>query len=180
MAAATPFELLQDLARRSRDNAEGLPAQEEAVSLWSGIGFTLAGEHYVAPMGEVVEILHVPRFTQVPGVRHFMLGVANVRGRLLPVVDLADFFGLPHGKRSLRERRILVIEHGELFSGLVVDAVLGMQYFAVDSFTPTPGKDNEAIRPFLQGAYHRGEETWKVFSTVELSEDEAFLDIAQW
>lgn len=180
MAAATPFELLQDLARRSRHRAEGLPAQEESVSLWSGIGFTLAGERYLAPMGEVVEILHVPRFTQVPGVRHFMLGVANVRGRLLPVVDLAAFFALPHTRLSLRERRVLVIEHGELFSGLVVDEVLGMQYFAVDSFTATPQENNEAIRPFLQGAYQRNDEIWKVFSTVELSEDEAFLDIAQW
>lgn len=179
-AVATPFELLQSLATRSRRQATGLPAQEEAVSLWNGIGFTLAGQHYLAPMGEVAEILHVPRFTQVPGVKHFMLGVANVRGRLLPVVDLAAFFDLPHATRSLRDRRIMVIEHGELFSGLVVDAVLGMQYFAVDSLISEPEEKNEIIRPFLQGAYQRNDEVWKVFSTVELSEDDAFLDIAQW
>ena len=94
-AQAAPFAVLTDIATRSRQRAAGLPAQEEAVELWNGIGFHLAGERYVAPMGEVVEILHVPRYTHIPGVRNFMLGAANVRGRLLPIIDLALFFGLP-------------------------------------------------------------------------------------
>jgi len=179
-AETTPFDVLEDIAARSRKFAAGLPAQEEAVSLWNGIGFSLAGQLYVAPMGEVVEILHVPRFTQVPGVKHFMLGAANVRGRLLPMIDLATFFDLPHTSLSLRERRVMVIEHGNIFSGLVVDAVLGMQYFAVDNFVDSPEEKTESIIPFLHGGYERNEETWKVFSTIDLTEDERFLDIAQW
>ena len=177
---ATPFAVLNDYARRSRQVAEGLPAQEEAIELWNGIGFILAGERYVAPMGEVVEILHMPRMTQVPGVRNFMLGIANVRGRLLPVIDLAAYFGLPHSTRSSRERRVLVVEHGDIFSGLVVDGVLGMQYFAVDSHVAEPKEKTETIRPFLQGGYERNEELWKVFSTVDLADDESFLDVSQW
>ena len=62
----TPFSLLTDIAERNRAMAAGLPEQQEAVELWNGIGFILAGERYVAPMGEVTEILHVPRFTQCP------------------------------------------------------------------------------------------------------------------
>jgi len=179
-AQAAPFDVLRDIAQRSRNRASGLPAQEEAVELWNGIGFTLGGEHYVAPMGEVVEILHVPRYTQVPGVKSFMLGAANVRGRLLPLVDLADYFHLPHASRHQRERRVLVVEQDDLFSGLMVDSVLGMQYFAVDSYVASPEESNEAIRPFLNGGYVRNEETWKVFSTLDLIEDEQFLDVAQW
>ncbi len=177
---ASPFDALADIARRSHTMAAGLPAQEEAIELWNGIGFSLGGEQYVAPMGEVVEILHVPRFTPIPGVRHFLLGAANVRGRLLPVVDLALFFSLPRSARSLRDRRVLVIEHGDIFSGLVVDSVLGMQYFAVDNFVSQPQEPHEKVRPFLQGGYERNEELWKVFSTLTLTEDERFLDVAQW
>ena len=129
------FAVLTDIARRSRAMAAGLPEQQEAVELWNGIGFVLAGERYVAPMGEVTEILHVPRYTHIPGVHPFMMGAANVRGRLLPLVDLAGFFEVPRSSRSTRERRVLVVEQGDVFSGLVVDSVSGMQYFAVDIAT---------------------------------------------
>ena len=66
-AQAAPFAVLTDIARRSRAMAAGLPEQQEAVELWNGIGFVLAGERYVAPMGEVTEILHVPRYTHTGG-----------------------------------------------------------------------------------------------------------------
>ncbi|WP_339800354.1 chemotaxis protein CheW [uncultured Marinobacter sp.] len=177
---AAPFAVLTDIARRSRSLATGLPEQQEAVSLWNGIGFTLAGQRFVAPMGEVVEILHVPRYTHIPGVRPFMLGAANVRGRLLPVIDLAQFFGLPRLPRSTRDKRVLIVEKDDLFSGLVVDDVAGMQYFAMDSFQPEGGDVAEAIQPFVQGGYVRDDEIWNVFSTFALIDDEHFLDVSQW
>ncbi|GGC65555.1 chemotaxis protein CheW [Marinobacter halophilus] len=179
-AQAAPFAVLTDIAQRSRSLAAGLPEQQEAVELWNGIGFVLAGERYVAPMGEVTEILHVPRFTHIPGVRPFLMGAANVRGRLLPLVDLAGFFDVPRSSRSMRERRVLVIEEGDVFSGLVVDTVLGMQYFAKDSFKAAPEGVADSIRPFVTGGYERNEEVWKVFSAADLVEDERFLDVAQW
>ena len=179
-AQTAPFAVLTDIAQRSRSMAAGLPEQQEAVDLWNGIGFILAGERYVAPMGEVTEILHVPRFTHIPGVRSFLMGAANVRGRLLPLVDLSGFFDIPRSSRSLRERRVLVVEEGDVFSGLVVDSVLGMQYFASDSFKASPEGVPENVRPFVTGGYERNEEVWKVFSAVDLLDDERFLDVAQW
>lgn len=179
-AQVSPFSVLKDIAQRSRALAVGLPEQQEAVELWNGIGFILAGERYVAPMGEVTEILHVPRFTHIPGVRSFMMGAANVRGRLLPLVDLATFFDLPLPSRSQRERRVLVVEEGDIFSGLVVDTVLGMQYFATESFRADPGRVPDRVRPFVNGSYERDDEIWKVFSARDLVIDEHFLDVAQW
>ncbi|EMP54759.1 pili signal transduction protein PilI [Marinobacter santoriniensis NKSG1] len=179
-AQAAPFAVLTDIAQRSRSMAAGLPEQQEAVALWNGIGFILSGERYVAPMGEVTEILHVPRFTHIPGVRPFLLGAANVRGRLLPLVDLAGFFDIPRSSRSQRERRVLVVEQGDVFSGLVVDSVLGMQYFASDSFRDAPEGVPDSVRPFVNGGYERNEEVWKVFSAADLVADERFLDVAQW
>ncbi|MFW5823538.1 MAG: chemotaxis protein CheW [Marinobacter sp.] len=179
-AQATPFAVLKDIARRSRSLAAGLPEQQEVVALWNGIGFMLAGQRFVAPMGEVVEILHLPRYTHVPGVRPFMLGVANVRGRLLPMIDLAQFFGVPRSARSSRDRRVLVVEQDDIFTGLVVDDVAGMQYFAEDSFVSRPREVHEAIAPFVLGGYVRDDEIWNVFSTFTLIDDERFLDVSQW
>jgi twitching motility protein PilI len=178
-AQAAPFAVLTSIALRSRQLSAGLPEQEKAAEQWNGIGFVLAGEHYVAPMGEVTEILHVPRFTQIPGVRSFLMGAANVRGRLLPLVDLDAFFELPRSATSLRQRRVLVVEKDDLFSGLVVDSVLGMQYFGAENFTSDTSGVPERIQPFVAGGYTRNGETWNVFSATELLGDERFLDVAQ-
>jgi twitching motility protein PilI len=179
-AQAAPFAVLTDIARRSRSLATGLPEQQQAIELWNGIGFVLAGEPYVAPMGEVIEILHVPRYTHIPGVRSFMLGAANVRGRLLPLIDLAGFFDVPRSSRSHRERRVLVVEQGDVLSGLVVDSVSGMQYFAVASHVASPQGVPASVQPFVNGGYERNEEVWKVFSAADLLGNDRFLDVAQW
>ncbi len=151
-----PFAALSDIAKRSKSFAEGLPAQEEVVELWSGIGFTLAGEHFVAPMGEVIEILHLPRVTQIPGVKNWMLGLANVRGRLLPVMDLGHFFNLTKTSMSSRNKRVLVVEHGEVLSGLVVDSVQGMQYFSPAPRLSHPGDPGILVPLLLQGGQWHG------------------------
>jgi twitching motility protein PilI len=178
-AQAAPFAVLTNIALRSRQLSAGLPEREKTAEQWSGIGFMLAGEHYVAPMGEVTEILHVPRFTQIPGVRPFLMGAANVRGRLLPLVDLDAFFELPRSGTGPRQRRVLVVEKDDLFSGLVVDLVLGMQYFGAENFTSDTNGVPDRVQPFVAGGYTRNGETWNVFSATELLGDERFLDVAQ-
>ncbi|RMF19934.1 MAG: purine-binding chemotaxis protein CheW [Gammaproteobacteria bacterium] len=176
----SPYRLLAELEQRCRDCAAGLPEQEEVVELWNGVGFTLGGQRFVAPMGEVSEILHVPRATQVPGVKPWMYGVANVRGRLLPMIRLPEFLGLPTTARTRRDQRVLVVEYGDIFSGLIVDDVLGMQYFPVDSFSPKAQDAPGPTQPFLRGDYTRSDERWHVFSTFALVESQAFMDIATW
>ena len=68
MSDSPAFNKLVDIEKRSRQFACDLPQQVAAKTMWSGVGFSLAGNRYVVPMKEIAEILHVPRFTQVPGV----------------------------------------------------------------------------------------------------------------
>ena len=178
-AQAAPFAVLTNIALRSRQLSTGLPEQKKTAEQWNGIGFMLAGEHYAVPMGEVTEILRVPRFTQIPGVRPFLIGAANVRGRLLPLVDLDTFFDLPRLATGPRQRRVLVVEKDDVFSGLVVDSILGMQYFGAENFTSDTRGVPSRVRPFVAGGYTRNGETWNVFAATELLGDERFLDVAQ-
>ena len=172
----TPYELLLGLDALCRGQADGLPAQQEVAQTWSGIGFRIGEQHFVAPMGEVDEVLHEPRYTMLPGVKNWVRGVANVRGRLLPVMDLCGFFGTElSGSKKLR--RLLVVEYGDVFAGLTVDAVFGMQHFAVDSFTEVLPKISADIVPFVHGVFVRDEETWLVFSPHALAQDNDFLDV---
>ena len=173
----TAFELLLDIDRRCRLLAADLPSQETRQQRWSGIGFRIAEHWYVAPMGEVSEVLHEPRYTVMPGVKSWVKGVANLRGRLLPIMDLCGFFG--HELSALRkQRRVLVVEHKEVFAGLMVDEVAGMQHFAQGSLRATAVSTGEsAIAPYLQGRFER-DPVWQVFSPFALAESRGFMDVA--
>jgi len=173
----SPFGLLQNIAQRCKSHAADLPSRIEAVTYWRGVGFVLAGQRYVASMSDVSEILTPLKLTLVPGVKHWVQGVANVRGRLVPIMDLAAFLGEPSSAQ--RNKRTLVIEKGDLINGLVVDAVLGMQHFPEDSMQPMDGAQvHEKIAPYIIGQYQRGDESWPVFSIDALLENEHYMDIA--
>lgn len=174
--ATHPFDLLQQLVERCRQQAVGLPAQEVVSETWSGVGFRLAGQPMVAAMGEVSEILHEPRYTALPRVKSWVRGVANVRGRLLPIVDLSRFFGASVSAPR-KQRRVLVLDRDELFVGLLVDEVLGMQHFPVSSFVSDIPEVPEAFRPYVVGAYRR-DPVSLVFNFRALARDQAFLDVA--
>ena len=171
------FALLLDLANRSRGSAKGLPAQINITPHWSGIGFNLLGQRMVAPMGEVVEMLTVPSYTRLPGVQSWVQGVANVRGRLLPLFDLEAYFG---GKisSSRKKQRVLVLEMGELYSGLIVSEVYGMQHFPIDTFTDTTSSAVRSLQAYLSGSYVQMDINWAVFSPFNLAKDPRFFNAA--
>ncbi|MDB5979882.1 MAG: cheW 1 [Pseudomonas sp.] len=173
----TAFQLLLEIDQRCRSLAAGLPSQETRQQDWTGIGFRMGEQCYVAPMGEIAEILHEPRYAVLPGVKPWIKGVANLRGRLLPIMDLCAFFG--HELSPLRkQRRVLVVEHQEVFAGLIVDEVLGMQHFNQRSLMPEPLIEFEAgVAPFVQGQFLR-EQAWLVFSPWALAQSPGFMDVA--
>lgn len=175
MIRPTPFQQLLTLDQEYRKQAAALPARQETADYWSGIGFRMGAHYYVAPMGEVTEVLPEPRYTLLPGVKSWVRGVANVRGRLLPVMDLCAFLGMSL-TGSRKNRRILVMEHDSIFAGLTVDAVMGMQHFSMDSFRPESGDVPDRARTFVHGSFQR-EHNWLVFSPHVLATDAAFLDV---
>ncbi len=168
---------LLEIETLSRQNAQGLPEQQQASTIWSGVGFTLNGRRYVAPMDEVSEILTVPRYTQVPGVQSWVKGIANVRGRLMPVMDLTGFLNNP-SKLQLKRRRVLALERGELYSGLVVDEVLGMQHLQRELFTQDIPEEYADTTPYLKGGFATEKGFWAWFSLYELARDPRFLNVA--
>lgn len=177
MSQQKPFELLARIDHQCRSSARGLPAQVDIAPHWSGIGFRLMGLPMVAPMGEVVEMLQLPAYTRLPGVHAWVRGVANVRGRLLPLFDLTVFFG-GQPRASRQESRVLVLEMGELYSGLIVDEVLGMQHFSIDSFTSSIPEELAHLAQYLNGSYVQADTSWFVFSPFELARDPRFFNAA--
>lgn len=173
----TAFEMLLDIDRRCRSLAAGLPLQETHQQEWSGIGFRMGDQRFVAPIGEIAEILHEPRYAALHGVKPWVLGVANLRGRLLPLMDLCGFFG--HELSAVRkQRRVLVVEHQDMLTGLLVDEVFGMQHFSQMSLiSEAQGTPDPRVAPFLRGQFIR-EQAWLVFSPWALVQSADFMDVA--
>lgn len=174
--ALEPYKALADLAARSRKSAKGLPQKIETVPRWRGLGFSCMGERFVAPMGQVTEMLEVPAYTRLPGVQPWVIGLANVRGRLLPLLDLAMFFGGQLGQQK-RNRRVLVVETDELFSGLVIERAMGMQQFDVTTQQVPSESVLDTIRCHLSGAYTDvSSQTWNIFDFHSLASDQRFAN----
>lgn len=178
MEQTPAFQALLTLANQSRSAAKGLPAREQTKKEWSGIGFGLLGHRFVVPMGQVSELLEVPSYTRLPGVKPWVKGVSNVRGRLLPVIDLANFLGHklinPH-----KQHRILTLESADLYCGLIVDQSFGIQHFLADTYNQTSSVEESGISPFLLGSYGSDGNFWHVFSMVNLVEHPDFISAAR-
>lgn len=86
------------------------------------VTFSLAGQEYGAPIAQVQEIIRVPKIFKVPRAPEFVEGVVNIRGQVVPVVDLRMRFGLAKERRD-EASRIVVADIGGIRTGLVVDAV---------------------------------------------------------
>ncbi|OYV76014.1 MAG: hypothetical protein B7Z66_10450 [Chromatiales bacterium 21-64-14] len=172
-----PFALLVDIERRSRANAAGLPRQTEVKGVWVGIGFRLGAIHLLAPLGEVSEILTYPDLARVPMAKPWVRGIANVRGNLLPIMDLQGYLGgplMPLGRSS----RVLVVQYQGVFAGLLVDEVLGLKHFLKEEQSSALPEVEAALRPYLSYAFRKEEEHWVVFSMYSLAETPQFLQVA--
>ncbi len=169
----SPVRLLLELERRSRRSAAELPHKLEILEMWNGIAFRINEKMYMAPMNEVSEILDLPSLTRVPNAKPWVLGVANVRGNLLPIMDLSGFLKGANTRQHKRSR-VLVVNHELVHSGLLVDEIYGMRHFERESWTKRLPKIDSAVAPFVQRCYENEERTWMVFSMFKLAESPRF------
>ncbi|MGQ9677479.1 MAG: chemotaxis protein CheW [Chloroflexota bacterium] len=110
-----------------------MASKEEQV-----VVFTLAGESYGVDIATVHEIIRMQHVTRVPRAPEFVEGVTNLRGRVIPVVDLRRRFGLAIAENTA-STRIVVVEIGDHTIGAVVDSVSEVLRIPADSIElPSP------------------------------------------
>ena len=173
-----PFELLKELERRSRIAASGRGQEAAHQEEWVGVGFRVGNIRLVAARQEVREVLTWPGVTPLPGAKPWLLGLANVRGQLLPVTDLAAFFG---GEPTVigRSTRVLMVNHADIPAGLLVDEVRGFRRFIASDKAEVLPETLPGMTPFLAGAYGGEEEVWSVLGLHGLVESAVFLQASR-
>jgi len=120
--------------------------QEEMLQL---VSFKLGDEEFGVDIMQVQEIIRMQEITSVPNAPEFVEGVINLRGRVIPIIDLRKRFGLEE-KSHDKATRIIVVKVDDLTVGLVVDEVSEVLRIPADTVEPPPpivaGVESEYIK----------------------------------
>lgn len=138
------------LRARARVLARSPDIVPERASFIEVLDFRLADERYAVETRHVREVYPLKDLTPLPGTPGFFRGLVNVRGHIVPVVDLKKFFDLPDlGLTDLH--RVVLVEGGDITLGLLADAVVGVRAIPVDSLQPTLPTLNGIRSDYLKG-----------------------------
>lgn len=166
MAHASLREYQLALSERLQSAAAGtrVPAK---------LGLRIGGEAWLVDLKEAGEVIPVPPISPVPLARSWFRGVANVRGNLYSVSDLAALLGLPPVALSDHARLLLVSERFRAGAALLIDSSLGLR--SNDVLKPQASAPQRWVR--TQYADDDGK-LWKELDVPALIQDPEFLEVA--
>lgn len=126
----------------------------ESTSMSQYLTFSLDGEVYALEVFKVREVLEPSRITRVPRMPDYMLGVINLRGSVVPVIDLRLKLGLEASRISL-ESGIIILEFDNAaetgLMGILVDSVYEVVNIATDVIEPPPSLGTHVKSDFISG-----------------------------
>jgi len=133
-----PEEQQRILQARAQAQAQDLEPERQAGEYLEVLEFVLASENYALEISEIREVYPLKELTPLPCTPPFVLGIINVRGEILPVLDLKQFFDLPNkGLSDLN--KVIILRRGGLEVGLLADVITGVRSLAVSELqAPLP------------------------------------------
>jgi purine-binding chemotaxis protein CheW len=157
-AAMATQEALQpspERARRILDERAGNLARpsvdpHSARNTSDVVGFVLDGGQYCIETRCVREVRRFGDVTPLPGVPDFLVGVTNLRGEILPLIDLRRFLDLP-SKGPAVPSHVIICGDARAEFGLVADAMHGVSAVALDELAPDPIGHSERSRDYVMG-----------------------------
>ena len=114
------------------------------------VSFRLATEEYGVDISQVQEIIRMVEITHVPRAPRFMEGVINLRGQLIPIIDLRTRFGMPR-INATKSTRIIVTEIGSKRVGIVVDSVSEVLNLPIENVEDAPEMIAGVGTEYIQG-----------------------------
>lgn len=137
-------KLRKVLDNQQQDKSEALI--EETLHV---IGFMIGNEEYAVPILNVKEIIKPIEYTRVPAVPDYVLGVFNLRGTVLPLINMRLKFGLPAIKQDADTRFLVILQKDEMI-GFMIDKLTSAIRIPESDIEPIPETFNEN-QNLLQG-----------------------------
>lgn len=168
---------MREIAAQAQENAAPLPQPERIREIWNGISYQFGGIELLSPLTEISEIAPCPSISLLPGVQPWVRGIANIRGNLITVVDLASFLELRPPTIN-KNSRIMVVNQADLMLGILVDEVHGLRHYDYAKQIEQITLDKPKLAPYVKGGFAFDEQEKIVLSLYSLVQAEDFLNIA--
>lgn len=144
-------DVAENLQDEALDNENVV--EQEALGRW--LTFRLADEVYGVDVIRVREILRVFNIMPVPGAPEYVLGITNIRGSVVTVIDGRSHFNLP-SHESDDKTRLIVIESGDEIAGVVVDSVSDVVDLPISAIDTNPKLNARKGSRFIKGIVNHG------------------------
>ena len=147
---------------------------KDEVLQW--VTYRLDNETYGINVMQVQEVLRYTEIAPVPGAPDYVLGIINLRGNVVTVIDTRSRFGLP-GADITDNSRIVIIESDENVVGILVDSVAEVVYLRSSEIDSTPNVGTEESTKFIQGVSNRDDELLILVDLNKLLTDDEWDDV---
>lgn len=154
--------------------AVGADAATNQVLQW--VTFNLSHESYGVDVMMVQEVLRVTEIAPVPGAPSYVLGIINLRGKVVTVIDTHSRFGLPPAEMT-DSTRIVIVEIKGKIAGLRVDSVAEVVNLYESEIEVAPKVGNDDSAKYIHGVANRGSKEGGLLILIDLGK---FLEDDEW
>jgi purine-binding chemotaxis protein CheW len=149
---------------------------EDTILQW--VTYQLEEEFYGINVMQVQEVLRLTEIAPVPGAPSYVLGIINLRGNVVTVIDTRSRFGLP-STESTDNSRIIIAEVSGQVIGMLVDSVAEVVYLKQSEIDTAPNVSDDSSR-FIQGVSNRGKYLLILVDVNKLLSDEEMSDMSMF
>ncbi|WP_137226501.1 chemotaxis protein CheW [Shewanella sp. MEBiC00475] len=160
----------------SRSVAAVAASKDDAVLQW--VTFKLDNETYGINVMQVQEVLRYTEIAPVPGAPDYVLGIINLRGNVVTVIDTRSRFGLQSAELD-DSTRIVIIEAEKQVIGILVDSVAEVVYLRRSEIDNAPNVGTEESAKFIQGVSNRDNELLILVDLDKLLSDDEWVELTQ-
>lgn len=142
------------------------------------VTFHLAGETYGVNVMQVQEVLRYTEIAPVPGAPDYVLGIINLRGNVVTVIDTRNRFGLMSGDLTDNTRIVIIEAEGHVI-GILVDSVAEVVYLRQSEVETAPNVGNDESAKFIQGVCHKNDELLILIELDKLLTDTEWAELEE-
>lgn len=153
-----------------------IEARSEPVSRW--VTFQLENETYGIDVMQIREVLRSTEISPVPGAPSYVLGIINLRGNVVAIIDTRSRFGLPSREDVDDASRILILEAGDYVVGFLVDSVSEVAELQNAQIETAPDTGSSDGSRFISGLYNRKEGLLILVDADKLLSDDELAELA--
>lgn len=156
--------------------AQMAKAGDDSILQW--VTFRLGNETYGINVMQVREVLRYTEISPVPGAPGYVIGIINLRGNVVTVIDTRERFGLDNAEVS-DDTRIVILESENQVVGIMVDSVAEVVYLKASEIETAPNVGNDESSRYIQGVCHKNDELLILIEIEKLLTEREWQEIAE-